>query len=238
MMENLFSRSAILLGEESIEVLKGSHVMLFGTGGVGSYAAEGLARLGIGAITLVDNDDVSVSNRNRQLPALSSTVGRKKVEVVADRIRDINPDCRVTAIDAFYLPESPVEIPDDVGLVLDAVDTVAAKVDIIRVCHERSIPVLSCMGMGNRTDPGSIRIGDLFETSGDPLCRVMRQQLRKLGIQSLPVVYSTQPPVSLKGPAEVKDNGRPVPGSLPFVPSVAGLFMAYYAAKVLTDMEG
>lgn len=238
MMENLFSRSAILLGEESIEVLKGSHVMLFGTGGVGSYAAEGLARLGIGAITLVDNDDVSVSNRNRQLPALSSTVGRKKVEVVADRIRDINPDCRVTAIDAFYLPESPVEIPDDVSLVLDAVDTVAAKVDIIRVCHERSIPVLSCMGMGNRTDPGSIRIGDLFETSGDPLCRVMRQQLRKLGIQSLPVVYSTQPPVSLKGPAEVKDNGRPVPGSLPFVPSVAGLFMAYYAAKVLTDMEG
>lgn len=238
MMENLFSRSAILLGEESIEVLKGSHVMLFGTGGVGSYAAEGLTRLGIGAITLVDNDDVSVSNRNRQLPALSSTVGRKKVEVVADRIRDINPDCRVTAIDAFYLPESPVEIPDDVSLVLDAVDTVAAKVDIIRVCHERSIPVLSCMGMGNRTDPGSIRIGDLFETSGDPLCRVMRQQLRKLGIQSLPVVYSTQPPVSLKGPAEVKDNGRPVPGSLPFVPSVAGLFMAYYAAKVLTDMEG
>lgn len=212
--------------------------MLFGTGGVGSYAAEGLARLGIGSITLVDNDDVSASNRNRQLPALSSTVGRKKVKVVAERIRDINPECRVNAISAFYLPESPVEIPDDVNLVLDAIDTVAAKVDIIRVCHERNIPVLSCMGMGNRTDPGSIRIGELFETSGDPLCRVMRQQLRRLGIQSLPVVYSTQPPVPLKGPAEIKDNGRPVPGSLPFVPSVAGLFMVYYAAKVLTGMEG
>lgn len=237
-MDNLFSRSAILLGEAGVEILRGSHVMLFGTGGVGSYAAEGLARLGIGSITLVDNDDVSASNRNRQLPALSSTVGRKKVKVVAERIRDINPECRVNAISAFYLPESPVEIPDDVNLVLDAIDTVAAKVDIIRVCHERNIPVLSCMGMGNRTDPGSIRIGELFETSGDPLCRVMRQQLRRLGIQSLPVVYSTQPPVPLKGPAEIKDNGRPVPGSLPFVPSVAGLFMVYYAAKVLTGMEG
>lgn len=211
--------------------------MLLGLGGVGSYAAEALVRAGIGHLTIVDNDTVSVSNVNRQLPALSSTIGQLKTEVVCMRLRDIAPDAKITAINAFYLPDDPVEIPADCSYVADAIDTVSAKLHLAETCKTRGIPIISCMGMGNRFDPTAIRIGDLFETNNCPLCRVMRRELRKRGIQSLPAVYSTEPAIKPRAmdTAQTTAAGRMAPGSMSFVPSVAGLYMAYEIIKNLPE---
>lgn len=232
-------RTEKLLGSQGLERLWQAHVMIFGLGGVGSYAAEALGRAGVGRLTLVDADRVAASNLNRQLPALCSTVGRPKADVVRERLLDIAPDADIVAVKAFHLPESPVEIPQDVDVVLDAVDTIAAKLDLAVTCRKRGIPLLSCMGMGNRLDPTRIRIGDLFETSGCPLGRVMRRELRKRGIGSLRCVYSTEPACAgAQGEAlgaEPRAGGRPSPGSLPYVPSVAGLYMAYEAVRMLTQ---
>lgn len=181
--EERMRRTALLLDESQMRRLREAHVMLLGLGGVGSYAAEALCRAGIGKLTLVDNDTVSPSNLNRQLPALGSTVGRLKTEVVGERLRDIAPDLELTLVSAFYLPETPVPIPPDCTMVVDAVDTVSAKLHLARTCWERGVPLVSCMGMGNRLDPTQIVIGDLYETSGCPLCRVMRRELRKSGVQ-------------------------------------------------------
>ncbi|MEA5016526.1 MAG: tRNA threonylcarbamoyladenosine dehydratase [Candidatus Limiplasma sp.] len=232
-------RTAKLLGGQGLQRLWQARVMVFGLGGVGSYAAEALCRAGVGSLILVDADQVAVSNINRQLPALCSTVGRPKADVVRVRLLDIAPDARIEAVKAFHLPQSPVEIPGDVDLVVDAVDTVSAKLDLAVTCQGRGIPLLSCMGMGNRLDPTRIRIGDLFETSGCPLCRVMRRELRRRGISSLRCVYSTEPAcAAAEGglqQAEPKASGHPSPGSLPYVPSVAGLYMAYEAVRMLTE---
>jgi len=235
--EQRLNRTALLLNEEQMEKLKNAHVMLLGLGGVGSYAAEALARGGVGKMTLVDNDDVAVSNLNRQLPALSSTVGRLKTDVVAQRLRDLAPDMELTAINAFYLPETPVEIPEDCTVVVDAIDTTSAKLHLAQVCQERGIAIVSCMGMGNRMDPTQIRIGDLYETSGCPLCRVMRHELRKRGISSLRCVYSVEPAIQPRhGPDAETKGTRPAPGSVSFVPSVAGLYLAYEAIRMIADL--
>lgn len=228
-------RTAKLLGQDKLDKLWQTHCMIFGLGGVGSYAAEALCRVGIGKLTLVDADQVAVSNLNRQLPALCSTVGRTKAEVALERLVDIAPDAEIVAVKAFHLPQSPVAIPDDVNIVVDAVDTVTAKIDLAMTCFQRQIPIISCMGMGNRLDPTQIRIGDLFQTEGCPLCRVMRRELRKRGVSSLRCVYSTELARSgLEGiQAEPKASGHPSPGSLPYVPSVAGLYMAYEVVRML-----
>ena len=235
--EERLNRTSLLLSKEQMNRLENAHVMLLGLGGVGSYAAEALARAGIGHLTLVDNDTVAPSNLNRQLPALASTVGRLKTEVVGERLRDIAPDARITAVSAFYLPEAPVPIAEDCDFVADAIDTVAAKLDLAERCHARGIPIVSCMGMGNRLDPTLIRIGDIFETTDCPLCRVMRRELRRRRIPGLRCVYSTEPahaPRDMEG-CEKKATGRAAPGSVSFVPSVAGLYMAFEIVKRLAQ---
>lgn len=235
--EQRLNRTALLLNEQQMERLQNAHVMLLGLGGVGSYAAEALARGGVGKMTIVDNDDVAVSNLNRQLPALSSTIGRMKTDVVAERLRDLAPDLELTAVNAFYLPETPVEIPGDCSLVVDAIDTTSAKLHLAQVCKERNIPLISCMGMGNRLDPTQIRIGDIYETSGCPLCRVMRHELRKRGISALRCVYSVEPAITpTHGPDAETKGTRPAPGSVSFVPSVAGLYLAYEAIRILAQL--
>ncbi len=217
------SRSEILLGKQGIEKLKCASVCIFGVGGVGSYAAEAIARSGVGEITLIDFDTVSASNINRQIPALQSTVGMKKAEVMRDRIKDINPDCNVSFIDVFCTPEN-VEtlIPQKCSYVIDAVDTVTAKLATIEVCAKRNIPAISCMGAGNKLDPTRFTVSDIYKTSVCPLCRVMRRELKKRGIENLDVVYSTE--------EAIKTDGGTI-GSLPFVPSAAGLILAGHVIR-------
>ncbi|MCI5847866.1 MAG: tRNA threonylcarbamoyladenosine dehydratase [Candidatus Limiplasma sp.] len=227
------NRTALLRTPEEMEALAAAHVMLLGLGGVGSYAAEALCRAGIGEMTLVDNDTVAPSNLNRQLPALVSTIGQRKTDVVAQRMKDIAPDMALHCVNAFYLPENPVRIPENCTLVIDAIDTVSAKIDLAVRCNQREIPLISCMGMGNRLDPAQIRLGDLFQTTNCPLCRVMRRELRKRGVTSLPCVYSLEParaPRQVEG-AETRATGRTAPGSVSYVPSVAGLYLAYAAVE-------
>lgn len=235
--EARLNRMALLLDERQMEKLKQAHVMLLGLGGVGSYAAEALARGGVGKLTIVDNDDVAVSNLNRQLPALASTVGRAKTDVVAERLRDLAPDLQLEAINAFYLPETPVPVPEDCTVVVDAIDTTSAKLHLAQVCQERGISLISCMGMGNRLDPTQIRIGDIYETTGCPLCRVMRHELRKRGIGALRCVYSTEPAIQPHhGPDAENKGSRPAPGSVSFVPSVAGLYLGYEAIRQIIEL--
>lgn len=235
------NRTALLLNPTQMTTLKNAHIMLLGLGGVGSYAAEALARVGVGTLTLVDSDTVAVSNLNRQLPALSSTIGQKKTDVVKARLLDAAPDMTVNAIDAFYLPESPVPIPPDCSIVLDAIDAVSAKLHLAQCCMERQIPIIACMGMGNRLDPTQIRIGDIYETSGCPLCRVMRRELRKRSIPKLRCIYSLEEahtPCPPEGQtADMKSAGHIAPGSVSFVPSVAGLYMAYEAVNQLCHLN-
>ena len=233
--EARLNRMALLMDERQMDHLKNAHVMLLGLGGVGSYAAEALARGGVGEMTIVDNDEVAVSNLNRQLPALASTVGRLKTDVVGERLHDLAPDLKLHVVNTFYLPETPVPVPENCTVVVDAIDTTSAKLHLAQVCQERNIPLISCMGMGNRLDPTQIRIGDLFETNGCPLCRVMRRELRKRGISSLRCVYSAEPAVQPHhGPDAETKGSRPAPGSVSFVPSVAGLYLAYEAIRIIT----
>lgn len=231
------NRTALLLSPDEMEKLQNAHALLLGLGGVGSYAAEALARSGIGRLTIVDHDTVAPSNLNRQLPALSSTIGSSKTAVMANRLRDAAPDLLLEAIDAFYLPESPVPIPAGCSVVVDAIDTVSAKLHLAQECQKRGVALVSCMGMGNRLDPTQIRIGDIYETSGCPLCRVMRRELRKRGIEALRCVYSLEKALSPAPPAqeaaEQKASGRTAPGSVSFVPPVAGFYLAYEAVRLI-----
>jgi tRNA threonylcarbamoyladenosine dehydratase len=236
--ERRLARTALLLTPEQLERLRLAHVMLFGLGGVGSYAAEALVRAGIGTLTLVDADTVQESNLNRQLCALHSTLGQSKALVEQARLQDIAPDAKTEALVAFHLPGSPVTIPQDVDFVADAVDTVAAKLDIAQTCHERGLPLISCMGMGNRFDPTQIRIGDVFATRNDPLCRVMRRELRKRGIDRLRCVYSEEPAFERERTPEEAHTRKLAPGSLAYVPSVAGLYMAYEIVSTLCRGNG
>lgn len=228
-----FLRSEMILGNGSTKKLADKNIILFGLGGVGSYVAEALARSGIGRLTIVDNDVVSQTNLNRQLCALHSTVGKPKVEVIRDRILDINPDCKVTALQKFYLPENSDEFAlYHYDYIADAIDTVSAKIDLAVKSQELSIPLISCMGTGNKLDPSLFRVDDISKTSGCPLCRVMRRELKNRGVKKLNVVWSPEIPVK---PAETnEDSGkRQTPGSLPFVPGAAGLLMA---GKIILDL--
>ena len=237
MENNRFLRSEMLLGTQSTEKLAESNVILFGLGGVGSYAAEALARAGIGKLTVVDSDCVSESNINRQLCALNSTVGKPKVEVIRERILDINPDCNVTVLQKFYLPENADEFElDKYDYIADAIDTVSAKIDLAKKAQELNIPIIACMGTGNKFDPTLFRIDDISKTSGCPLCRVMRRELKNRGIKKLTVVWSPEEPA--KPLFEGDESGkRQTPGSLPFVPGVAGLIMAGKIIKDIANKE-
>ena len=233
MEHSQFLRSEMILGENSTEILRNKSVILFGLGGVGSYTAEVLARAGIGRLTIVDNDVVSVTNLNRQLCALHSTVGMPKVDVVKARILDINPDCKVTALQKFCLPENSDEFRlEEYDYIADAIDTVSAKIDLAVKSQELNIPLIACMGTGNKLDPTRFTVSDIFKTSGCPLCRVMRTELRKRGIRKLNVVWSPEEPVK---PAQTDENSgkRQTPASLPFVPPVAGMIMA---GRIILDL--
>ena len=233
MSDSQFLRSEMLLGENSSKILSESKIILFGLGGVGSYTAEALARAGVGEITIVDSDTVSFSNLNRQLCALHSPLGLAKTEVVKKRINDINPACKVNAVQKFYLPENSDEFSlSDYDYIADAIDTVSAKIDLAEKAQQLNIPIISCMGTGNKFDPSQFRISDISKTSGCPLCRVMRRELKKRNIKKLNVVWSPEEPA--KPAATNEESGkRQTPGSLPFVPGAAGLIMA---GKIITDL--
>lgn len=227
MMDETFCRLARVIGVDALERLKNAHVVLFGIGGVGGFAAEALARSGVGEITLIDGDDVARSNINRQVIALNSTIGRSKVEVARERLLDINPNMRVNALQQVFLPGGEVPFGKDVSYVIDAIDTVAAKVELVRVCREMDVPLISCMGTGNKLDPTLLRVSDIFSTEVCPLCRVMRHELRKRGIDRLKVVYSPEPPrTPIDDGEQAQASRRSVPGSTMFVPPVAGIMLA------------
>ena len=233
-VENRFSRTQLLLGPDAMDKLAASHVAVFGVGGVGGYVCEALARSGVGRFDLIDADEVSLTNINRQIIATTNTVGRKKVEVMRERILDINPDAQVHAEARFFLPENADEFPfQEYDYVVDAVDTVSAKLALAVVCQERGIALMSSMGAGNKLDPCGFKVADIFETSVCPLARVMRRELRKRGVKKLKVVYSQEVPVR---PYDGADAGSEVvPGSTAFVPSVAGLIIASEVVKDLTS---
>ncbi len=238
-----FFRSALLIGREGIEKLGRARVALFGVGGVGGYAAEALARSGVGSIDLFDPDAVSLTNLNRQIVALHSTLGQPKAEVMARRLRDVNPEIKVTAHALFYLPENADQVDlSSYDYIADAIDTVTAKLELIERAHRLGVPIISAMGAGNRLDPAQVRIGDIFETQNCPLARIMRKELRKRGIPALRVAYSTEEALSplpeeaaalrAETPA-VNAPRRDTPGSMMFVPAAMGLVMA---AAIVRDL--
>ena len=224
----------MLIGEEALARLRGARVALFGVGGVGSAAAEALARGGIGAIDIIDNDTVSVSNINRQLCALDSTVSRPKVEVVAERIRDINPEVKVSAMQIFFMPDTELDF-SVYDYIIDAIDTVSAKIEIAVRAKECGVAVISCMGTGNKLDPTAFVVEDLARTTVCPLARVMRRELKKRGITHMKVVYSTEEAKKSEDRARDAESGKAVPASISFVPPVAG-FIA--AGEVIRDIIG
>jgi len=233
MIDERFLRSEALLGKSATELLAQKKVAVFGLGGVGSYTAEALARSGIGTLEIIDNDRVSITNINRQLCALSSTVGQYKTDVVAARLADINPDIKIVARRELFMPDNSADFDfSSYDFVVDAIDTVPAKLEIARLCYERGIPLISCMGTGNKLNPLALTVTDIYKTSGCPLARVMRRELKKLGISSLRVVYSTEPPISPE--ADIVDGGKRTVGSVAFVPSVAGLIAASEVIKHFT----
>ena len=227
-MEHPFLRNEMLWGPEAQARLRSAHVLLLGLGGVGSYAAECLARSGIGELTLVDSDTVALTNLNRQLEALHSTLGQPKAEAVAARLRDINPEAVLHPIHGLYdAAHRDRFFPEGCryDYIVDAIDLVSCKVDLIRTALERGIPVISALGTGNKLNPSLLEVTDLAKTKGCPLARVMRRELGKLGIRHLKVVYSPEEPVPC-APLEVPPPGRrSVPGSVPWVPPVAGLML-------------
>ena len=232
-----FSRSRLLLGD-GIEKLYDSHVAVFGIGGVGSYVVEALARTGVGTLSLFDSDTVSETNINRQLVALRSTVGKLKTEVAKERIADINPDCKVFSYPVFFTADNANDIDfDNFDYVVDAIDTVSSKILLAKICSNKNIPIISSMGTGNKLDAAAFRVADIYDTSVCPLARIMRKECRKRGIDSLKVVYSEEEPLSptlSDGEKEEMPEGRrALPGSVAFVPAVAGLIIA---GEVIKDL--
>lgn len=244
-----FSRTELLIGKDALQKLAQSTVAVFGIGGVGTFAVEGLVRSGIGKLVLIDNDYICLTNINRQIHATRKTIGKPKVEVMKERILEINPRAQVITHQAFYMPEYASElVTPDYDYIIDAIDTVTAKIDLILNAKKLNIPIISCMGAGNKLDPGRFQIADIYDTSVCPLAKVMRRELRKRGVDALKVVYSQEVPIA---PREGEENGwrpdctdppesdcnnerrRPIPGSIAFVPSVAGLLMAGEVVKDL-----
>lgn len=233
-MEQFF-RTELLFGKEAMKRLSRSHVAVFGVGGVGSFAAEALARSGIGELTLVDFDTIDISNINRQIPALLSTVGNSKVEQMAERITDINPNIKLHILNKKYLPENSDEFFEKhFDFIADAIDIITSKLFLIQTCKKRSIPIISSMGMGNKTDPTRITITKLSKTHTDPLAKVMRRELKERGIEELDVVFSDEKP--RKPTQSIAGAGkRELPASCAFVPPVAGLVMASFVIRRLVE---
>lgn len=232
-MENQFSRTEILIGKDGIEKLNKAKVCIFGIGGVGSYVAEGLARAGVGNFILVDNDDISISNINRQIHATYKTVGMSKVEVMKERILDINPNANVEIFKTFYLSNCEERILDEnVSYIVDAIDTVTAKIHLVMEANRLNIKIISSMGTGNKLNPTMLEVSDISKTSVCPLAKVMRKELRERGIKKLKVVYSKEEPIKVDAEFD-EEKKKVIPGSVSFVPSVAGLIIA---GEVIKDL--
>ena len=231
----MFSRTETLLGKEAVEKLKNARVVVFGIGGVGGYVVEALARSGVGALDLVDNDTVSLSNLNRQIVALHSTLGKRKTDVAKARVLDINPDCNVQTHDLFFLPETADQFDfSKYDYVVDAIDTVSGKIALIQQAKLANVPVISSMGTGNKLDPTAFEVADISKTTVCPLARAMRRELKKQGIEHVKVVYSKEEPIT-RETAQTSENGKPIPASVAFVPSVAGLLIAGEVIKDLIE---
>lgn len=243
-----FSRTELLIGTDGLNKLRNSKIAVFGIGGVGTFAVEALARSGVGKLVLVDDDDICLTNINRQIHALRSTVGKSKVETMKARILDINPKAEVTTYQELYNSESAERLlQDDYDYVVDAIDMVTAKLDLIERCKKRNIPIISCMGAGNKLDPTRLEVTDIYKTSICPLAKVMRKELRKRGVKDLKVVYSKEEPIT---PLDIEDSSckthcicpkkdrtctvrHQIPGSVSFVPSAAGLIIA---SQIVMDL--
>ena len=244
-MIDQYARTQLLIGEDGLNRLKDSTVMVFGVGGVGSHCIEALARSGVGRLIVIDSDTVSLTNINRQSIAYHSTIGRMKTEVMRERIRDIDPAITVRAYETFVLPENLAELLDQeekntdgkIDYIIDAIDTVSAKIALVEEAQKRDIPLISSMGTGNKLHPELFEIADLSETSVCPLCRVMRRELKQRGITHLKVLYSKEKPVDVSGRITGEDSGarRSLPGSISFVPPVAGLLIA---GEVIRELAG
>lgn len=230
-MKEEFTRTAMLIGEESLEKLSSCHIAVFGIGGVGGYVAEALARCGVGEFDLIDNDTVNITNINRQIIATHDTLGRYKTEVMRERILSINPDAKVNVHNTFYMPENSAEFDfTKYDYIVDAVDTVTAKIEIIINAKKAETPVISSMGTGNKLDPTRFEIADIYKTTVCPLAKIMRRELKKRGVDKLKVLYSKEEPI--KQQTEV--GTKPTPASISFVPSVAGLIIAGEIVKEIT----
>lgn len=234
-MENQFDRTELLIGSVGMEKLKKARVAVFGVGGVGGYVVEALARSGVGTLDIIDNDTVSVTNINRQIIATLDTVGRDKVDVMKDRILSINSEAIVNVHKCFYLPETAENFDfSQYDYVIDAVDTVTAKIDIIMQAKECGVEIISSMGAGNKLDPTKFEVADIYKTSVCPLAKVMRRELKKRGVKKLKVVYSKELPITPNESSEKLSPGkRSIPGSVAFVPAVAGLIIAGEVVKDL-----
>lgn len=254
LMLTQFARTELLLGKDAMEVLKNSRVAVFGVGGVGGYVCEALVRSGVGAFDLIDDDKVCLTNLNRQIIATRKTVGKYKVDVMEERIHDINPDAGVRVHKCFFLPENADEFPfDECDYVVDAVDTVTAKIALVMKAQEKNIPIISSMGAGNKLDASQFRVADIYKTKVCPLAKVMRRELKKRGVKKLKVVYSEEMPtrpvedmaiscrtncICPPGAQHKCTERRDIPGSVAFVPSVAGLIIAGEVVKDLTAGAG
>lgn len=240
-MQDQYSRTRLLLGEDGVQKLKNAHVIIFGLGGVGGYAAEALARAGVGHLSLVDHDQVSETNLNRQILAIHSTVGQYKVEVAARRIHDIDPSIRVDTYPVFYLPETAPQFDlSKYDYVVDAIDTVTGKLALITQAKAADVPIISCMGTGNKLDATAFRVADISKTSGCALARIMRKECAKRGLKGIKAVYSEEVPVEIEETEEMLleragSGRRSTPGSVAFVPGVAGLILA---GEVICDLSG
>lgn len=249
-MLNQFSRTQLLLGEEAMEKLKNSRVAIFGIGGVGGYVCEALVRSGVGHFDLIDHDKVCLTNINRQIIATRKTIGKYKTDVMKERMLDINPDVDVTVHQCFFLPENAEEFHFEAyDYVVDAVDTVTAKLELVMKCREKGVPIISSMGAGNKLDASAFRVADIYKTKMCPLAKVMRRELKKRGVKNLKVVYSEEKPtrpledmsiscrsncICPPGAEHKCTERRDIPGSVAFVPSVAGLIIAGEVVKDLT----
>jgi tRNA A37 threonylcarbamoyladenosine dehydratase len=232
-MLNQFSRTELLIGKDAIDKLKKSKVAVFGIGGVGSYVVEGLVRAGIGNFVLVDNDTVCLTNLNRQIIATTKTIDKVKVEIAKERILEINPNANVEIYQEFFLPESTGILDNSIDYIVDSIDTVTAKIELVCRANKLNIPIISSMGTGNKIDPTRLEIADIYETSICPLAKVMRKELKKREIKSLKVVYSKEEPIKPKATIEEKCKA----GSISFVPSVAGLIIAGEVVKDIANIK-
>ena len=233
-MLNQFSRTELLIGKEGIEKLQKANVAIFGIGGVGSFVVEGLVRAGVENFILVDNDEIVITNINRQIHATHKTIGQPKVEVMKSRIKEINPNANVEVHKLFYMPNCEEKIIDkSINYIIDAVDTVSAKIELITQAKKLNIPIISCMGTGNKMNPTQLEIADIEKTSVCPLAKIMRKELRQRGISKVKVLYSKEEPIKPQFQTEENNIKKQVPGSISFVPSVAGLIIA---SEVIKDI--